>query len=74
MEAAIKLDTTLPRPLQRLAKHHIVARRPREAIGLLRRVLRRDPSNAHAHFLLAGLSRPPKASRDRRHPTCCPPR
>ncbi len=57
MEAAIKLDTTSPIPLERLAKHHIVARRPREAIGLLRRVLRRDPANAAAQFLLAGLTR-----------------
>ena len=57
MEAAIKLDTTSTIPLERLAKHHIVARRPREAIGLLRRVLRRDPGNAHAQFLLAGLTR-----------------
>lgn len=57
MEAAIKLDTSSTIPLERLAKHHIVARRPREAIGLLRRVLRRDPANAHAQFLLAGLTR-----------------
>jgi len=57
MEAAIKLDTASTIPLERLAKHHIVARRPREAIGLLRRVLRRDPANAHAQFLLAGLTR-----------------
>lgn len=56
MEAAIKLDTTSTVPLERLAKHHIVARRPREAIGLLRRVLRREPTNANAQFLLAGLT------------------
>lgn len=56
MEAAIKLDTSSTIPLERLAKHHIVARRPREAIGLLRRVLRRDPANAHTQFLLAGLT------------------
>jgi predicted TPR repeat methyltransferase len=56
MELAIKLDTASTVPLERLAKHHITARRPREAIGLLRRVLRRDPSHAQARFLLAGLT------------------
>jgi predicted TPR repeat methyltransferase len=56
METAIKLDTTSTVPLERLAKHHILARRPREAIGLLRRVLRRDPDHAQARFLLAGLT------------------
>ncbi|HUS32615.1 MAG TPA: tetratricopeptide repeat protein [Kofleriaceae bacterium] len=56
METAIKLDTTSTVPLERLAKHYIVARKPREAIGLLRRVLRRDPTHAHAQFLLAGLT------------------
>jgi predicted TPR repeat methyltransferase len=56
METAVKLDTTSTLPLERLAKHHITARRPREAIGVLRRILRRDPSHAHARFLLAGLT------------------
>lgn len=56
METAVKLDTTSTLPLERLAKHHITARRPREAIGALRRILRRDPAHAHAHFLLAGLT------------------
>ncbi|HEY5928086.1 MAG TPA: methyltransferase domain-containing protein [Kofleriaceae bacterium] len=56
METAIKLDTTSTVPLERLAKHHIRARRPREAIGLLRRTLRRDPAHAEARFLLAGLT------------------
>jgi predicted TPR repeat methyltransferase len=56
METAIKLDTTSTVPLERLAKHHIQARRPREAIGLLRRILRRDPAHARARFLLAGLT------------------
>jgi predicted TPR repeat methyltransferase len=56
MEIAIKLDTTSTVPLERLARHHILARRPREAIGLLRRVLRRDPTHAHAKFLLSGLA------------------
>ena len=56
METAIKLDTTSTVPLERLAKHHILARRPREAMGLLRRILRRDPAHAHARFLLAGLT------------------
>ena len=56
MEAAIKIDATSTVPLERLAKHHILMRRSREAIGLLRRVLRRDPSHAQARFLLAGLT------------------
>jgi predicted TPR repeat methyltransferase len=62
MEAAIKLDTTSTVPLERLARHHILARRPREAIGLLRRVLRRDPAHAQARFLLAGLTNDAEAS------------
>jgi predicted TPR repeat methyltransferase len=56
METAIKLDSTTTLPLERLAKLHIAARRPREAIGLLRRILRRDPDHADAKFLLAGLT------------------
>jgi len=56
METAISLDTASTLPLERLAKHHIIARRTREAIGLLRRVLRRNPDNAQAKFLLAGLT------------------
>ncbi|MGE5184076.1 MAG: methyltransferase, partial [Acidobacteriota bacterium] len=59
METAIKLDADSTVPLERLAKHHIRAHRPREAIGLLRRILRRDPSHAHARFLLAGLTGSP---------------
>jgi predicted TPR repeat methyltransferase len=62
MEEAIKLDTTSTLPLERLAKHHILARRSREAIGLLRRVLRRDPSHAQARFLLAGLTNDTEAA------------
>lgn len=62
METAIKLDTTSTVPLERLAKHHIRARRSREAIGLLRRILRRDPSHAQARFLLAGLTGEPPAT------------
>src|SRR5687768_2319896 len=56
METAIKLDATSTVPLERLARYHIIARRPREAIGLLRRVLRRDPGHAQARYLLAGLT------------------
>jgi len=56
MEAAATLDASSTVPLERLARHHITHRRPREAIGLLRRVLRRDPAHEHARFLLAGLS------------------
>jgi predicted TPR repeat methyltransferase len=56
MEVAAKLDTESTVPFERLAKHHIVWRRPREAIGVLRRLLRRSPSHAHARFLLAGLT------------------
>jgi predicted TPR repeat methyltransferase len=56
METAIKLDGSSTVPLERLAKHHITARRPREAIGLLRRILRRELDHEHARFLLAGLT------------------
>jgi predicted TPR repeat methyltransferase len=56
METAIKLDASSTVPLERLAKHHIRANRPREAIGLLRRILRRDSAHAQARFLLAGLT------------------
>lgn len=56
MEMAIKLDTASTVPLERLAKHHIRSGRTREAIGLLRRILRRDPAHAQAPFLLAGLT------------------
>jgi predicted TPR repeat methyltransferase len=62
METAIKLDATSTLPLERLAKHHILARRPREAIGALRRVLRRDPGHAQARFLLAGLTNDAEAA------------
>src|ERR1043165_3181187 len=48
METAVKLDSESTLPLERLARHHIDARRPREAIGLLRRILRRDPANARS--------------------------
>ncbi len=63
MEMAVKLDTSSTVPLERLAKHHILARRPREAIGLLRRILRRDPTHAQARFLLAGLTNDADAMR-----------
>jgi predicted TPR repeat methyltransferase len=56
METAIKLDTSSTVPLERLAKHHIRSGRTREAIGLLRRIVRRDPMHAQAPFLLAGLT------------------
>lgn len=56
MEIAIKLDTSSTVPLERLAKHHIRSGRAREAIGLLRRIVRRDPAHAQAPFLLAGLT------------------
>jgi predicted TPR repeat methyltransferase len=56
LETAIKLDTTSTVPLERLAKHHIVVRRSREALGVLRRILGREPGNAHARFVLAGLT------------------
>jgi predicted TPR repeat methyltransferase len=55
MERAILLDPGTV-PLERLAKHHIRENRPREAIGLLRRLLRRDPAHAQAQFLLVGLT------------------
>jgi predicted TPR repeat methyltransferase len=70
METAIKLDTESTLPLERLARHHIDARRPREAIGLLRRILRRDPANAHAKFLLAGLA---PATDENKGPVASPP-
>jgi predicted TPR repeat methyltransferase len=63
MEAAIKLDTASTLPMERLAKYHIRARRPREAIGLLRRILRRDPAHAEARFLLGGLTGDREATR-----------
>ncbi len=56
MERAVVLDPSSTVPLERLAKHHIRGNRPREAIGLLRRILRRDPAHAQARFLLAGLT------------------
>lgn len=56
METAGKLDPTSSLPFERLARHHIRAERPREAIGILRRVLRRDPGNANATFMLAALT------------------
>lgn len=56
METAIKLDDSSTIPLERLAKHHLRQDRTREAIGLLRRVLRRDPDHAQAKYLLAGLT------------------
>src|SRR5450755_2024730 len=56
METAIKLDASSTVPLERLAKHHIRANRPREAIGQLRRILRRDSAHAQARFLLTGLT------------------
>ncbi len=56
METAIKLDTSSTVPLERLAKYQIRSGRAREAIGLLRRILRRDPAHPQAPFLLAGLT------------------
>ncbi len=56
METAAKLDPGSTAPLERLAKHHINHNRPREARALLRRVIRRDPANEAARFLLAGLT------------------
>lgn len=55
-ETAIKLDSESTLPMERLAKYHIQSGRPREAIGLLRRIVRRDPAHAQAPFLLAGLT------------------
>jgi predicted TPR repeat methyltransferase len=55
MQIAIELDSGGTVALERLAMLHIRANRSREAIGLLRRILRRDPAHAHARFLLAGL-------------------
>lgn len=75
MDSAIKLDTSSTLPLERLAKHHIAMRRPREAIGLLRRILRREPGHAHARFLHAGLTgaRPDDAAADPRSVELPPP-
>ena len=56
MEVALELDKTSTIPLDRLAKHHLRNGRNREAIGYLRRVLRRDPNHAQARYLLAGLT------------------
>jgi predicted TPR repeat methyltransferase len=56
METAAKLDTTSTIALMRLVKHHGAARRPREAIGVLRRILRRDAGHAEARFILAALT------------------
>jgi len=56
METAVKLDTMSTVPLERLARHHILAHRSREAIGALRRILRRDPEHVQAKFLLTGLT------------------
>jgi predicted TPR repeat methyltransferase len=56
METAIKLDSTNTLALERLAKHHVRAGRPREAIGVIRRILRRDPANQHANFLMSALA------------------
>lgn len=56
METALQLDSASAIPLERLAKHHLRNGRNQEAIGYLRRVLRRDPNHAQARYLLAGLS------------------
>lgn len=56
MEAALQLDDTSTIPLERLAKHHLRNGRNREAIGYLRRVLRRNPTHVQAKYLLAGLT------------------
>jgi predicted TPR repeat methyltransferase len=62
MEFAIELDSSTTLAMERLAKHHMLSNRTREAIGLFRRILRRDPSNAHARFFLAGLTGSPDRS------------
>lgn len=63
MDTAVKLDPSSTLPLERLAKHHIAMQRPREAVGALRRILRRDPGHAQARFLLAGLTNDVEAMR-----------
>jgi predicted TPR repeat methyltransferase len=55
-ETSAKLETTSTIPLMQLARLHILAGRKLEAIGAVRRVLRRDPSHAQALYLRAGLS------------------
>ncbi len=56
MEIAIKLDSTGTLAFERLAKHHVRSGRTREAIGVLRRLLRRDPRNTDAQFMLEALT------------------
>ncbi|MFN0246211.1 MAG: methyltransferase [Kofleriaceae bacterium] len=56
MEIASKLDSEGTVAFERLAKHHVRCGRPREAIGVLRRLLRREPSNADAQFMLTALT------------------
>jgi len=55
-EMSAKLETTSTIPLMQLARLHILAGRNLEAIGAVRRVLRRDPTHAEALYLRAGLS------------------
>lgn len=55
-ETAAKLETTSTIPLMQVARLHILADRKLEAIGAVRRVLRRDPTHAEALYLRAGLS------------------
>ena len=66
MEIAVKLDSTSTLPFERLAKHHVRSGRPREAIGALRRLLRRDPTNTDAQFMLEALTG------EKRDPTAAP--
>ena len=56
MEIAVKLDTDSTIPLERLAKHHLIAGRNREATVIMRRILRRNPSHAHAKYFLTALA------------------
>jgi predicted TPR repeat methyltransferase len=56
MEIAAKLDTTGTVAFERLAKHHVRSGRTREAIGVLRRLLRRDPANTDAQFMMEALT------------------
>jgi predicted TPR repeat methyltransferase len=66
MEIASKLDSEGTVAFERLAKHHVRSGRPREAIGVLRRLLRREPSNADAQFMLAALTGEQPAVREHR--------
>lgn len=64
MEHAVRTDPSSTIALERLARHHLGERRPREAIGLLRRIVRREPDHEAARFLLAGLGGEPARATD----------